>query len=147
MNCTKCGKVYEGYDALSGMRVDNQFYCRGCAPVKWVTENNHTFIDRSVIRDARNRASMWDGEPLYYTSMAELIKDCHSDTIKIVKENTKPDIFDLFVPVKLSGNIYGEHYSIYAYHNYTGDQAGWYFTGYVFTLREDMKGYPLEVKE
>lgn len=146
--CTKCGKGYAGYDnAMEGLRLDGKFYCIDCAPVNWVEKDGEKYIEKTIIRDARNRDSFWDEEPLYYTSMDELIKECKADRIRIVKRNTKPSFADLFVPVKLTGSVFGEHYEIEAYHNYPGDQAGWYYTAYVFAMREDMKKYPLDVKE
>lgn len=143
--CMKCDKDFVDYDCVDGLRVDGTFYCRECAPLKWVTDDKgKKYIEKSIIRDSRNRSSMWDGEPLYYTTLEEFMRGCdftNSGKVKIIKEETRPDFTDLFVPVKLSGRIFGVHYNIYIYHNYGKDQEGWYFEGYTFELSEGMEKY------
>ena len=112
-NCDKCcicgakwRNIYEQDANLPS--IDGVRYCLSCAEKKFGLTGGNTVP--GIIYDMRNISSMWDGEGMYYTSLAEFER-CTGDRIHHVKRirNGSSKRAD-----SLTGTILGDRYEIYS---------------------------------
>lgn len=125
--CHKCGKKWRGYEDIDIPSVDGHQYCWECLDFSRKGPDGRLIVDRKgIYQDMRNLSTMWDGGPLFYTSLDSMLKCRGIDKSEIYVKHKDVGIEETSQN-RLSGSMRGDRYEIFAK----------YFIAFVFKPKDE----------